>query len=70
MKDGVNAIGCILKSRIAGKWCEQDAELERLFALFRERSEDIQTKTRIKVCEVNSLYFDIVRIQQVLLQAL
>ena len=48
VKDGVNEIGCILKSRIAGKWCEQEAELERLFALFRKRSEDIQTKNKNK----------------------
>lgn len=35
-------------SRIAGKWCEQDAELEYLFALVKKRSEHIETKKQRK----------------------
>ena len=41
-------IGGIVKSRIAGKWCEEDAELGRLFALIRKRSEHIETKKQGK----------------------
>ena len=37
-----------MKSRIAEKWCKRDAELERLFALVRKRSEHIETKKQEK----------------------
>ena len=38
VKGGKNEIGGIGKSRIVGKWYEQDEELKRLFALVRKRS--------------------------------
>ena len=41
-------IGGIVKSRIAGKWCERDAELERLLVLVRKRSKHIETKKQGK----------------------
>ena len=48
VKEGKNVVGGIVKSRIAGKWCERDAELGRLFALIRKRSEHIETKKQGK----------------------
>ena len=39
-------IGYFVKSRIAGKWCERDAELECRFALDRKRSKHIEIKSK------------------------
>ena len=48
VKEGVNVIGYFVKSRIAGKWCERDAELECRFALDRKRSKHIEIKSKEK----------------------
>ena len=48
VKEGKNVIGGIVKSRIAGKWCEGDAELECVFAFVRKRSEHTETKKQGK----------------------
>ena len=48
IKEGNNVIGGIVNSRIAGRWCKRDAELEHLFALVRKRSEHIETKKQGK----------------------
>ena len=62
-------IGGIVNSQIVDKWCERDAELEHMFALVRKRSEHIETKKQGKQY-VRQIGFNIVRIQQILLQAL
>ena len=48
IKERNNVIGGIVYSRIAGKWCERDTELENLFALVRKTSEYIETKKQGK----------------------
>ena len=59
-KEGNNVIGGIVNSRIAGKWCKRDAELEHLFALVRKRTEHIETKKQGKkyveeICFISTL---------------
>ena len=61
-------IGGIVNTQIADKWCERDGELEHMFALVRKRSEHIETKKQGKKY-VRQIGFNIVRIQQILLQA-
>ena len=48
IKERNNLIGGIASSQNVEKWCEQDAELEHVFALFRKWSDHIETKKQGK----------------------